>query len=152
MLESIPPEWLASITSSSILAALGSIFFIFYKAKIEKRVQFHFDEKLEETRNIFRKEEETFKDELRKRGEAIAALRTGALTRLEKRHLAIDERKLRAIENIWTSVVRQSKLKTVSKMTGAMKMDIAIEAASKGDSNALKLQKFASTLWPKLNS
>lgn len=147
MLDWLPSEWFAAISTSTVTAIVGFAVGTFYKAKVEKSVQHNLDRKLEALRTVLRKEEEVLKAELRAKGEQIAALRGGALSGLANRHAAIDKRRLEAIDKLWAATVKQAQFKTALKMTASLKMDVALVDAAKQDAEGAKLRTFAAVIW-----
>ncbi|MGH6807662.1 MAG: hypothetical protein ACREEJ_12600 [Ensifer adhaerens] len=147
MLDWLPSEWFAAISTSTITAIAGFVIGTFYKAKVEKSVQHNLDRKLESLRTTLRNEEEVLKSELRAKGEQIAALRNGALSGLANRQAAIDKRRLEAIDKLWSATVRQAQFKSAVKMTASIKMEVALVEAAKQDAEGAKLRNFATVIW-----
>jgi hypothetical protein len=147
MLDWFPREWIPAVTSSTILAILSFISATYYKAKVEKSIQHKLDNRLESARSVFRKEEEALRADLRTKGEQIAALRSGPLSGLASRFAAIDKRRLEAIDKLWSAVVKNSQFKMAAKMTATIKMEVALDSATRQDSEGAKLREFATVIW-----
>ena len=147
MIDWLPAEWFAAIASSTATAILGFAIGTYFKARVEKAVQHNFDAKLENLRAGVRKEEEVLRADLQAKGEQIAALRGGALSGLANRYAALDKRRLEAIDKLWTATVKLAQFKMAAKMTGSIKMEVALDAAAAQDSEGAKLRLFATTIW-----
>jgi len=147
MIDWLPSEWLAAITSSTVTAIVGFVVGTYYKAKVEKSIQHKLDARLETIKSTLRIEEERVQADLREKGEQIAALRSGALSGLANRYAAIDKRRLEAIDKLWTSAIKQTQFKMAAKMTASLKMDVVLEAAAREDAEGAKLRQLATVIW-----
>lgn len=151
MLESIPSEWIAAITSSTSVAILSFLFGTYYKSKIEKTIQHNFDVKIESIKTHLRREEEKFRSEVKARDEQISAIRNGALSNLASRNSIIDKRRLEALDKIWSHAVSMSSLKVVANFFQYINLDSTLEAATESSSEGTKVRQFADTLWNTFN-
>jgi hypothetical protein len=140
-------DWIPAISMSTLLTIAGLAVGTYYKAKVEKSVQHNLDQKMEELKAKLRKDEETLKANLRSRDEQIAALRSGALSRMISRHAALDKRRLEAIESLWEATVDLGQLKGLTKLTRSIKMDYIIDAAAKQTAEGTKFREFGDHLW-----
>ncbi|QTL03165.1 hypothetical protein J5J86_20800 [Aquabacter sp. L1I39] len=147
MIDQIPPEWIAAITSSTVVSIAGVIVGAYYKAKVEKSIQHRYDAKIEEIRSGFRASEEALKADLRAKADQITALRSGALTGLANRYTSLDKRRLEAIDKIWTSVIRRSKLKFAVKVMGGINVDVALDLSRDNGPDGAAVREFAFSIW-----
>jgi hypothetical protein len=85
-----------------------------FKARIEKGVQHHFDVQIEDVRAELRKSEERFKSELRDKEAEIATLRNTVLAGSASRQALLDKRRFEAVEKVWTAVNDLAQLKYIS--------------------------------------
>jgi hypothetical protein len=85
-----------------------------FKARIEKGVQHHFDVQIEDVRTELRKSEERFKSELRDNEAEIATLRNTVLAGSASRQALLDKRRFEAVEKVWTAVNDLAQLKYIS--------------------------------------
>lgn len=89
-------------------------------AWISKGTQHRFDAKLEKLRADFRRSEEQFKAELRKRESEISALRNAVLSGSANRQSLLDKRRFDAVERIWTAVHDLGQFKTLTSMMAVL--------------------------------
>jgi len=139
-------DWIPAISTSSVLTVIGVIAGTYYKAKVEKGIQHNFDEKLEALKAHLRRDEEQLKADLRVRDDEIAALRSGALSGMASRQAALDKRRLEASEKVWSAVIDRVQWKNLAKMVGAVKMDVALNAAAKQNEEGRKIRQFAEAI------
>lgn len=95
--------WFPAITTTGLLAAVLWLSRQLIAARLSKSVQFEFDRKIEAIRYEMRAKEEIFKAELQEKENEIAALRDGALAALSNRQLALYNRRLEAVDQLWAS-------------------------------------------------
>ncbi len=127
-----------------MISVLGFAAGTYYKAKIENGLQ----QKLAKLNSRLRADEEARKAELRSRDEQIAALRAGALSGMAARQASLDKRRLEALERLWADAIdAKHQFKMLLSMTASIKMDYAIEKASKEDSEGAKIRQFAEIIW-----
>ncbi|WP_249694370.1 hypothetical protein [Stappia sp. WLB 29] len=143
MISWIPDEWIASISSSTIVMVLGFFFGNYYKSKVEKSIQNNYDRKIETLRSAFRRDEEKFRADLQAKGRQIEALRTGVLAGLASRHAELDRRRLDAIENMWRTVVELEKYKNIHKIMQRIDVDAALKISEEDNDEARKIRSFA---------
>jgi hypothetical protein len=140
-------DWIPAISTSSLLTVIAVIVGPFYKAKVEKGVQHNFDEKLEELRAKLRSDEEQLKADLRSRDDEIAALRSGALSGMASRQAALDNRRLEAVEKLWSAVIDRWQWKHLARLVGSLNMDYVLKVSGKEDGEGRKLREFAEVIW-----
>ena len=98
-------DWLPALTSTGLLAGVLWLTRQLIATRLTKTVQHEFDRKLELLKAELRESEEQLKASLREKETEIAALRSGALSALAGRHVAIDKRRLEAADQIWTAYI-----------------------------------------------
>ena len=86
---------------------------------------------MEAVRAEFRAKEELLKADLRSKETEIAALRSGAMTAMASRQMALDKRRLEAVDQLWSSVTALGSFKTISAFMAVVKFDAAAEEAMK---------------------
>ena len=96
--------WFPSLTTTALFAAALWLGRKVISTRLTKSVEHEFNKKLESVRSQMRDSEERLKAELRTKEAEIAALRSGALTALASRQMAMDNRRLEAIDQLWASV------------------------------------------------
>jgi hypothetical protein len=99
------------------------------KARIEKGVQYKFDKGIENLRTELRKNEESFKTDLRNKETEITLLRNAVLSGSASRQSLLDRRRFDAVEKVWTAVNDLAQLKGLSAMMAIVNFkEVAKEA------------------------
>jgi hypothetical protein len=93
------------------------------KARIERGVQFSFDNKLENLRAQLRRNEEAFKTDLRNKESEIALLRSSVLSGSVGRQSLLDKRRFEAVEKVWTAINDFAQLKGLSAMMSVVNFE-----------------------------
>jgi len=140
------PIWTNTLTSTAAVSALGLVFSVPYRKFIETKISSHFDEKLEETKSSFRKDEETLRAALKERGEELASLRSGALSALSNRNSDFERRRIVAVEAVWGAVINLSKYKSLMLFTKSVNMDVLTNEAARKDRAGENTKEFAKTI------
>lgn len=136
-------DWVVSTFSTTLLlAALAWLLRNLIKTRLTASVQYEFNEKLESLRTDLRKSEESFKADLRAKETQIEVLRSGALSGLESRQVALDKRRLEAVEQLWAGIEALALLKGAVSMMDSVHFERSLEAASKDT----KIRDFFATI------
>jgi hypothetical protein len=98
---------------------------------LTQRIKFEFDTKLTELGAKLRDGEERLKADLRAKEAEISALRTGALTAIASRQAALDQRRLEAVDQIWSAVHALGPARGLMQSMSVLKYEHAAEAAEK---------------------
>jgi hypothetical protein len=93
--------------------------------RLTKSVEHEFNQKLESVRSQMRDSEERLKAELRTKETEISALRSGALTALASRHVAIDKRRLEAVDQLWQSVIALGTARGIAALMSTVSFEKA---------------------------
>lgn len=99
--------------------------------RLTRSVQHEFDQKLEKLRTELRNSEESFKADLRLKEDQILTLRSGAMSALASRQAALDNRRLEAVDQIWSSVGSLALAKGASAYASVIKFKEASAEAAK---------------------
>ena len=94
-----------------------------------KNVEYKFDAKLEAVRDEFRKQEEVFKTDLRLKENEIIGLRSGVMTAMISRQMALDKRRLEAVDELWSAVTALAGAKSISSFMAVTKFDAVAKEA-----------------------
>jgi hypothetical protein len=124
-------DWIPSISTAAGLGFVGWLLRNWISARLTKSVGFEFDRKLELLKGELRTSEEKLRADLRARETEIATLRVGAMTALSNRQIALDKRRLDAIDQLWASVNSLSKARGISLMMSTLKFEAVAERAEK---------------------
>lgn len=124
-------DWIPPISTAAGLGIVGWLLRNWISARLAKSVGFEFDRKLELLRAEHRTSEERLRADLRAKEAEIATLRVGAMTALSNRQIAVDKRRLDAIDQLWASVISLSKARGISLMMSMLKFEAVAERAEK---------------------
>ena len=127
-------DWIPATATTLVLAGLLWLMRSLIATRLAKSVQHEFDAKLEKLRAQFRKSEEVLKADLRSKETEISALRSGAMTALANRQIALDRRRLDAVDQLWSAVTALAPARVISHMMASIKF----EAAAKMRREALR--------------
>lgn len=105
--------WISSLTTTALFAAALWLGRNVISTRLTKSVEYEFNNKLESVRSQMRESEERLKAELRAKETEIAALRSGALTAMSSRQIALDKRRLEAVDQLWASVTALGPARTI---------------------------------------
>ncbi len=122
-------DWIPPISTIAGLGFIGWLLRNWISTRLAKSVGFEFDRKLELLKAEYRINEERFRADLRGKEVEIATLRAGAMAALSNRQIAVDKRRLDAIEQLWASVLSLSKARGISLLMSGLKFDAVAERA-----------------------
>lgn len=134
---------LGSLGSASLVAALLWLLRHVIQERLSASVKAEFDVKLATLNSQLRESEEQFKADLKEKQDEIAALRSSPLTTMVQRQVEIDKRHIKAIEQLWDSVLSMKPARAVSQSVGMLDMDAVSKRLAVGDS---KLDQFLTTI------
>lgn len=124
-------DWIPAITTTSLFAFVIWLIRSVISTRLTKSVQYEFDQKLEILRAELRKNEETFKADLRAKDAQIELLRSGAISGLASRQAVLDKRRIEAVAELWSAVVELAPAKAASAMMASIKFEAAAKEAAK---------------------
>ena len=96
---------------------------------IQKRIEQRFDEKLESLKSELRTKEQSFAADLREKELEINALRSGALSELTNRNIALHARRVLAVERLWTTLGPLKSFETLVAILSVMNFEKAAKSA-----------------------
>ena len=105
-------NWIPAVTTTSVMAVIVWLARSLIITRLTKSVQNEFDSKLE-----------VLKSELKTKEAQIESLRTGAMSGLITRQSALYQRKLQAIDQIWSAVKELEKAKFISATLTSLKFE-----------------------------
>lgn len=123
-------DWIPALSTTSLLAFALWLLRKVIATRLTNSVRHEYDEKIENLKTTLRNSEEKFKAEIRKKESEIEALRSGALTSIVNRQVALYEKQIMAVEHLWNSVVALSPAKAVSAMMASIKFEDAAKRAA----------------------
>ena len=124
-------EWIASIVPTALLCLAIWLGRKFIATWLVKSVEHKFDRKLEAVRNDFRQQEDAFKADLKSKEKEITDLRSGVMTAMISRQMALDKRRLEAVDQLWSAVTALAGAKSISSFMAVVKFDVVAEKATR---------------------
>jgi hypothetical protein len=124
---------LESVGSASLVAALLWLLRHLIQERLSAAVKGEFDAKLATLNSQLRASEERIKADLKDKQDEIAALRTSPLSAMLQRQVEIDKRHIKAIEQLWDSVISLKQARSISQTVGMLKMEEVSKRLSTGD-------------------
>src|SRR5688572_29261593 len=116
-------DWLPPITTTAVFAVVLWLCRKLIETRLTKSVQHEFNTKLETLRADFRREEEVLKADLRAKETDIAVLRDGAMTAMASRQIALDNRRLEAVDQLWSAMSALARAKGISMVMAMFKSE-----------------------------
>ena len=123
--------WIASIVPTTLLCLAIWLGRKFIATWLVKSVEHKFDRKLEAVRNDFRQQEDAFKADLKLKEKEISDLRSGVMTAMISRQMALDKRRLQAVDQLWSATTALAGAKKISSFMAVMKFDAIAEEAAR---------------------
>jgi len=109
-------SWFPPLITTALFAAALWLGRNVISTRLTKSVEYEFNKKLELVRSQMRESEERLKAELRTKETEIAALRSGALSALASRQVALDKRRLEAVDQLWASVTALGPARAIATL------------------------------------
>lgn len=126
-------SWLPSVTTTSLLAIALWLGRNLIATRLTKTVEHEFSTKLESLRAELREKEEVLKADLRSKEAEIAALRDSAITAMASRQVALDKRRLEAVDQLWSAVTALSPAKGISAFMAITKFEAVAKEAVRNE-------------------
>ena len=141
--------WIPSIVTTGALAFAVWFGRELISTWLLKNVAHKFNEKLEAVRVDFREKEKVLEANLQLRENEIRDLRSGAMTAMASRQMALDKRRLDAVDQLWSSMVALSRAKNISSLMTAVNFDAASEEATRNPRVREAFTKMGAAFEPK---
>ena len=113
-------DWIPALTTSSLLGALIWLSKSLVATRLKNSVKSEFDTKLEVLRS-----------QLKDKGSEIEALRSGAMSGLITRQGMLYQRKLEAIDQIWSATKELEKAKYISGTLSSLKFEACAKESAR---------------------
>ena len=123
--------WVPSIVTTGLLAFALWLGRKLIATRLLKSVEHEFNKKLETVRAELRKKEDVLKADLRLKENEITDLRSGALTAMASRQMALDKRRLESVDQLWSAITALAGAKGISEFMALMKFDAAADEAAR---------------------
>lgn len=123
-------DWIPAASTTGLFAAALWLARSLVAERLRASIKSEFEQELEDLRSDLRVKEEVFKAELRMSEVNITQLQSGALSGLVSRQLARDERRIKAIEEVWSAVIQLQGAKALVATVSALKFEPAVTAAA----------------------
>ena len=124
-------EWIPALSTTSLLAGALWLLRKVIVTRLTNAVRYEYEKDLEALRTSLRKNEETFKADLKEKEAQIEALRSGALTAILTRRTSLYARQLQAVEELWNSVIALAPAKGVSSTIAVLKFEEAAKESAR---------------------
>lgn len=124
-------DWLPSITTAGLVATVFWLSRNLIATRLTKSVQHEFDKKLESIRTNLRESEEVLKADLRAKETQISSLRSGAISAMASRQIALDRRRLEAVDQLWSTFTILSSAKNVSRVISGYDFEKLLEESAR---------------------
>ncbi len=122
--------WIPSIVTLLLLLVLW-FSRNFIAALVAKGLEHKFNARLEEIRAELREKEELLRADLRTRESEISALRSGAITAMASRQIALDRRRIEAVDQLWSAVTALAPVRGCAYLLGVMDAGAAADEAKR---------------------
>jgi hypothetical protein len=96
-------------------------------------VQHHFDQRIENLRSDLRRSEEKFAAELRTNEQQLRSLAETALSLRSTRQMALDARRLQAVEKLWAAKIATDRMKMAANFVSRLNLEELFKVAETGD-------------------
>jgi hypothetical protein len=106
-------------------------------------VQHQFDQRLEKLRHNLRSSEERFSSYLRTNEQRLKSLTDTALSLRSTRQVALDGRRLMAVEKLWAAKIATDRFRVIAHMVSLLKMEEVLKLAKQGDP---RVQQFGTAI------
>lgn len=123
--------WIPALTTTALLTSALWLGRNLISTRLTKSVEFEFNKQLEGLKADMRASEERLKAELREKEAEIVALRGGALSVLSSRQVALDKRRLEAVDQLWSAYSALTPARLVSSYMSVIQFDAAQKEAEK---------------------
>jgi len=120
------------------------------KAIIDQLAAYRSGKAIEAIKIEFQAKLESIKSEIKLRDEALSALRASVLQRSDARAGVLAQRRIAAVERLWTAVIELAPFVMASKMTAPIKLEAMLMQAAKQDEQGKKIRNFAEMYWKML--
>lgn len=125
--------WIPSLTISGLLGLALWLSRSLIETRLRASVQNEFDSKLETLKGDIRASEERLRARLREREAELEALRTGALSAMASRQVALDNRRLEAVDQLWSAYTELNRARHIAGFMAVVKFEEAAKEAEKNN-------------------
>lgn len=119
----IPSTFVTSLVGGALWLARNTI-----KTRLTNAVKHEYDTKLKGLESRLRKSEDNFRSELDEKSSQISALRDGALNGIAQRQTTLFNKRIEALDIIWSTVVKARRFQLASSLLTGIKVDEAFKA------------------------
>lgn len=117
--------WLPAITTTGLFGIVLWLGRNLIATRLTKSVAYEFNARLEGIKAEQRASEERLKADLKLKEAEITALRSGALSALASRQMALDKRRLEAVDQLWSTVAALAPARGITTMMTAINIEAA---------------------------
>lgn len=124
-------DWVPAISTTTAFTIIVWLLRKVLMARITNAISHEYNKKLEKLKTDLRKNEETFKAEIKTKESQIEALRSGVLTAVSNRQSQMFTKQLESIEKLWDVVVLLAPAKNISATMAVINFEAAAREAEK---------------------
>ncbi len=142
------PTWvstalISAVSSSAVLTGIGFIVRTWWKAKIEATINKQVQKELEEIRASLRRDEEKWRNAVKRQDDEISALRSGALTAMISRQTVLIQRRIEAAERLWEAIAELNVCRFPLQVLAIIDYQTALEHAKRNDDIGRRVREFS---------
>jgi len=130
-------DWLPAITTTGLLSGALWLGRNLIATRLTRSVEHEFNAQLERVKAELRSSEESLKAELKLKEVEITTLRSGALSALASRQIALDKRRLEAVDQLWSTVIALAPARGITIVMKAINIEAAAQLVEQ-DQNTRK--------------
>ena len=135
-------SWFPALTTTGLLAAALWLGRNLISTRLTKSVEHEFNVKLKDLDAKLKESEARLNADLRAKESEIATLRSGAMTAMASRQIAVDKRRLEAIDQLWAAFNSLNPARYLSMALSTLKF----EAVAKRAETDPKMRQFIETI------
>jgi hypothetical protein len=113
---------------------------------VARFVQHHFDERIERLKSELRQSEEKFAAGLRASQQQLSSLADAALSLRSSRQVALDGRRLQAVELLWKAKVAADRMRLAAKLVSHLNMEEMFNASERNEPGVTKFAEMLDKL------
>jgi hypothetical protein len=126
-------DWIPAISTTTLFAILAWLCRNLIITRLTNSVEHEFNSRLETVRTDLRLTEERFRADLRAKDNDIALLRSGAMSAMTSRQMALDKRRLEAVDELWSAFSSLGSARALCEAMAYVNWEVASEKAQKDE-------------------
>ncbi|OIR03277.1 hypothetical protein GALL_145490 [mine drainage metagenome] len=119
----------AVLSNVIVLALVGWLGKNLIATRLTNSVKHEFDAKLETLKSELKDKEEAFKADLKAKEVEITSLRSGAMSAMSSRQIAVDKRRLEAVDQLWEAFISLVPAKNIASSMSTINFEVVAKRA-----------------------